>query len=401
MPMRPICRRPSTRRISPSTAPTLSGTPQQEPRWKRAVNFTVGSARRRRQQALRRQIFPAGDQGGRRPAGPQYHRRDGPADRHARLDERRRPRRRRMPSSPPSRRRSAIRRQWRDMSGLVDRPRRPARQCDAVDAVRDDYQIGKLGEPIRRWEWGMTPMTINAYANPTMVEIVFPAAILQPPFFDPNADAAVNYGGIGAVIGHEMSHHFDDQGAKYDLHGKLVDWWTPADAQELQGAARQARGRIRRLRAAAGHARQRQADDGRECRRPRRPDRRARRLSSRRSAAKAPPVIDGFTADQRFYLGWAQVWRRNYREADLRQRLLTDPHSPVRAARRHRPQHGPVVSGVRRPARAEALPRTRQSACASGSLLRLIACAGPCCTRSCRRSNPRPLDGWGAGLRRR
>ena len=76
-----------------------------------------------------------------------------------------------------------------------------------------DYQLGKLGGPIRRWEWGMTPMTINAYSNPTMVEIVFPAAILQPPFFDPNADAAVNYGGIGAVIGHEMSHQFDDQGA--------------------------------------------------------------------------------------------------------------------------------------------------------------------------------------------
>ena len=76
------------------------------------------------------------------------------------------------------------------------------------------------------WEWGMTPMTINAYSNPTMDEIVFPAAILQPPFFDPNADPAVNYGGIGAVIGHEIGHQFDDQGAKYDLHGNLVDWWT-------------------------------------------------------------------------------------------------------------------------------------------------------------------------------
>ena len=94
-----------------------------------------------------------------------------------------------------------------------------------------EYQIGKLGGPIRRWEWGMTPMTINAYANPTMVEIVFPAAILQPPFFDPNADDAVNYGGIGAVIGHELSHHFDDQGAKYDSKGQLIDWWTPGDTK--------------------------------------------------------------------------------------------------------------------------------------------------------------------------
>ena len=97
-----------------------------------------------------------------------------------------------------------------------------------------DYNIGKLGRPIRRWEWGMTPMTINAYANFGMVEIVFPAAILQPPFFDPNADPAVNYGGIGAVIGHEMSHHFDDQGAKYDANGSLTDWWTPADVKAFR-----------------------------------------------------------------------------------------------------------------------------------------------------------------------
>ena len=110
-----------------------------------------------------------------------------------------------------------------------DRAGRPSRQRDARRTEFDyDYNITKLGKPIYRWEWGMTPMTINAYANPAMVEIVFPAAILQPPFFDPNADEAVNYGGIGAVIGHELSHHFDDQGAKYDENGSLVDWWTPA-----------------------------------------------------------------------------------------------------------------------------------------------------------------------------
>ena len=111
---------------------------------------------------------------------------------------------------------------WRDMSGLV---------IDRGDllgnAMRSNefdyaYNVGKLGQPIYKWEWGMTPMTINAYANFGMVEIVFPAAILQPPFFDPHADAAVNYGGIGAVIGHELSHHFDDQGAKYDKTGTAV-----------------------------------------------------------------------------------------------------------------------------------------------------------------------------------
>src|SRR5205807_2564662 len=99
------------------------------------------------------------------------------------------------------------------------------------------YEIGKLGGPIRRWEWGMTPMTINAYSNPTMVEIVFPAAILQPPFFDPNADPAVNYGGIGAVIGHEITHGFDDQGRKSDGNGMLRDWWTPEDAAKFEAQA--------------------------------------------------------------------------------------------------------------------------------------------------------------------
>ena len=121
----------------------------------------------------------------------------------------------------------------------------------------------------------MTPMTINAYSNSTMVEIVFPAAILQPPFFDPNADPAVNYGGIGAVIGHEMSHQFDDQGAKYDLHGNLIDWWTPGDRKKFQSRLDKFGKQYRRLRAAARAARQRQADDGRERRRPRRPDRSA------------------------------------------------------------------------------------------------------------------------------
>ena len=173
----------------------------------------------------------------------------------------------------------------------------------------------------------MTPMTINAYSNPTMVEIVFPAAILQPPFFDPNADPAVNYGGIGAVIGHEMSHQFDDQGAKYDLHGNLVDWWTPVDAKNFQsrldklGAQFDAyeplpgfhvQGKLTMGENTADLAGLTVAHDA--------------YIASLNGAAA--PVIDGMSADQRFYLGWAQVWRRNYREPNLRQRLLTDPHSP-------------------------------------------------------------------------
>jgi putative endopeptidase len=123
---------------------------------------------------------------------------------------------------------------WRDYSGLEIR--RDDLFGNALRAAQFDYayNIGKLGKPIYRWEWHMTPMEINAYANPGMVEIVFPAAILQPPFFDPNADPAVNYGGIGAVIGHELSHHFDDQGAKYDETGRLQQWWTDKDVASFK-----------------------------------------------------------------------------------------------------------------------------------------------------------------------
>jgi putative endopeptidase len=190
---------------------------------------------------------------------------------------------------------------------------------------RDD--IGHLGKSLQRWEWGMTPMEVNAYANFGMVEIVFPAAILQPPFFDPNADAAVNYGGIGAVIGHELSHHFDDQGAKYDKTGKLTQWWTDADVaafKKLSAAlvaeydayeplpGMHVKGALTLGENSADLAGLSVAHDA----------------YLKTLGGKAAPVIDGYTGDQRFYLGWAQVWRRSYREATLRQRLLVDPHSP-------------------------------------------------------------------------
>ncbi|NIJ07010.1 putative endopeptidase [Sphingomonas vulcanisoli] len=190
-----------------------------------------------------------------------------------------------------------------------------------------DYEANKLGKPIYRWEWGMTPMTINAYANFGMVEIVFPAAILQPPFFDPHADPAVNYGGIGAVIGHELSHHFDDQGAKYDLHGRLTNWWTDQDVSNFKAMTGKLVAEYDQYEPLPGmHVKgaltlgENMADlAGLTI---------AYDAYHKSLNGKAAPVIDGFTGDQRFYLGWAQVWRRNYREANLRQRLLTDPHSP-------------------------------------------------------------------------
>jgi len=170
-------------------------------------------------------------------------------------------------------------------------------------------------------------MTVNAYANFGMVEIVFPAAILQPPFFDPHADPAVNYGGIGAVIGHELSHHFDDQGAKYNNEGRLSDWWTPEDVKRFEALGKQLVAQYDAYEPLPGmHIKggltlgENIAD--------------LAGLTVAYDAYRAslggsePPVVDGFTGEQRFYLGWAQIWRRNYREPNLRQRLLTDPHSP-------------------------------------------------------------------------
>jgi putative endopeptidase len=216
---------------------------------------------------------------------------------------------------------------WRDYSNLTIAPGDAFGNAVRANNWSYDYNVGKLGQPIYKWEWGMTPMTVNAYANFGMVEIVFPAAILQPPFFDPNADPAINYGGIGAVIGHELSHHFDDQGSKYDLTGRLTTWWTPEDTARFQERAEalvaqynayealpgmNVNGRLTLGENIADLAGLMMAYD-------------AYRASLN---GREAPVLEGLKGDQRFYLGWAQIWRRNYREAELRQRLLTDSHSP-------------------------------------------------------------------------
>ncbi len=215
---------------------------------------------------------------------------------------------------------------WRDYSALTvvrGDALGNARRASAFEYQRD---LDKLGKPIDRSEWGMTPMTVNAYANPTWNEIVFPAAILQPPFFDPNADPAVNYGGIGAVIGHEISHHFDDQGRKYDKRGTLADWWTAEDIARFkvltdkvvaQYAAYEplpglhVNGELTLGENMADLAGINVAYD-----------------AYHKSLNGAPaPVIDGMTGDQRFFLGFAQVWRQKYRDAALLQQTTTDPHT--------------------------------------------------------------------------
>lgn len=305
---------------------TLSGTPQQEERWKQAVNLTTG--------ALGEAI------------GQDYVARHFPPEAKAQMDELVKniiaamdvrlaglswmdPKTKEAARYKLSRFKPKIGYpdKWIDYSAL-DVVRGDAygnlRRAYAFDMNRD---LAKLGKPIDRTEWFMTPMTVNAYANPTWNEIVFPAAILQPPFFDPKADPAVNYGGIGAVIGHEITHHFDDQGRKYDPDGKLSDWWTPGDVERFTKLAdvlvkqvetyeplpgKRINGKLSLGENIADIAGLNIAWD-------------AYQMSLK---GKPAPVIDGKSGAERFYLGYGQIWRTKYRDAAMERQLTVGPHSP-------------------------------------------------------------------------
>src|ERR1051326_5102137 len=216
---------------------------------------------------------------------------------------------------------------WRDYTALEVKP------DDLIGNVVRSHEFqhadnwSLLGKPVERWRWGMTPQTVNAYYNARNNEIVFPAAILQPPFFNVNADDAVNYGGIGVVIGHEISHGFDDQGRKSDGDGNLRDWWTSEDAKAFEARAVKVGAEYESydpLPALKINGRQTMGENIGD-------------LSGLAVAHRAyhislqgttPSLIEGFTGDQRFFMGYAQVWRDKMRDEELRNRLLTDTHSP-------------------------------------------------------------------------
>ena len=217
--------------------------------------------------------------------------------------------------------------EWRDLSSIeISRDdlfanARSLREFNYAD------EIGRLGKPTNREEWGMTPQTVNAYYNSSFNEIVFPAGILQPPFFDPAADVAVNYGGIGAVIGHEMGHGFDDQGSKSDSLGVQRNWWTNDDRVNFEKLTTALAAQYDQFEPVPGYF-----VDGNFTLGENIGDvgglslaYRAYKLSL---GGEEAPVIDGLTGDQRFFLSWAQVWQRKYREDALIQRLTSDPHSP-------------------------------------------------------------------------
>ena len=201
----------------------------------------------------------------------------------------------------------------------------------------------------------MTPQTVNAYYNSTGNEIVFPAAILAPPFFDPKADPAINYGGIGGVIGHEISHGFDDQGRKSNGDGVLKDWWTAEDATKFKAKTTALGAQYHAFELLPGERINGDLTMGENI-----GDAGGINLALEAYHTslhgKPAPLIDGLTGDQRVFLGWAQVWRQKARDAALVQQLHTDPHSPRRGAR-ERPgaQRGRLVHRVRREARRQAL----------------------------------------------
>ncbi len=304
----------------------LSGTPEMQPRWKRAVDFTTGSMGEEVGKAYVAKHFTPETK-----AAMDVLVKNVLAAMGSRIEG--------LTWMQPETKVKAKQKlanfttkigypdRWKDYSALELNADDLFGNAVRVARFNHEDSISKLGQPIRRWEWGMTPMEVNAYANFSMNEIVFPAAILQPPFFDARADPALNYGGIGAVIGHEISHHFDDQGAKYDEKGRLADWWTPADTKAFEAATKKLIAQYDAYEPLPGQKVNGEFTLGENI-----GDLAGLTIAYEAYKAslggKEAPVLNGMTGDQRFFLGWAQVWRRNYREANLSQRLTTDPHSP-------------------------------------------------------------------------
>jgi len=308
---------------------TLSGTPELRPRWQRGVNLVSGAMGEAVGKLYVEKHFP--------PAAKARMK-----DLVANLTEAYRANISELDWMSPETRAKALDKlakftpkigypdKWRDYSKLEIKADDLLGNVRRADAFENDRDFAKLGGPIDRDEWGMTPHTVNAYYNSTLNEIVFPAAILQPPFFDLEADDAVNYGAIGAVIGHEIGHGFDDQGSKSDGDGNLVNWWTDEDRKEFDARSKKL---IEQY-------------DGFEPRQL--PGQKvngaltigenigdlggltiAYKAYKRSLDGKEAPVIDGLTGDQRFFLGWAQAWRGKIRDAELSRRLTIDPHSPA------------------------------------------------------------------------
>ena len=217
---------------------------------------------------------------------------------------------------------------WRDWSALTTSRDSYIDNVIAANAFNYQWDLAKIGKPVDKTEWGMSPQTVNAYYNPLANEIVFPAAILQPPFFDPDATDEMNYGGIGAVIGHEMIHGYDDQGSRFGPTGNFENWWTDVDNKGFQGRTDKLIAQFNSYEAMPGkHVNgtltlgENIADLGGLAV--------AYDAMKKATAGKDDPMTDGMSRDQRFFANWATVWRRNFTDDELKVRLATDPHAPA------------------------------------------------------------------------
>jgi putative endopeptidase len=219
---------------------------------------------------------------------------------------------------------------WRDYSTLDLEKGSFLQNVYAINEYENKRDLNMIGKPVDRTQWGMTPATVNAYYNPQMNEIVFPAGILQPPFFSATADDAVNYGGMGSVIGHEMSHGFDDQGAQFDAQGNLKNWWTDADLAAFKQRTGLVSSQFDAYTVLDSLHVQGKLTLGENIGDLGGLNIAYSALQKALSGKPRPPLIDGFTPEQRFFLAWAQIWRQNITPQNQRQRILTDPHAPGR-----------------------------------------------------------------------
>ena len=305
---------------------TLSGTPQQKPRWRRGVTATNGALGEAVGERYVAAYFPPESKAKMDALVADL--KTAMGGRIERLDW--------MSPETKAKAMDKLRKftvkigypeTWRDYSRLEvvkDDLYGNVERAGAFDWARE---VARLDQPVDKKEWGMTPQTVNAYYNPPNNEIVFPAAILQPPFFDPDADPAINYGGIGGVIGHEITHGFDDDGRKFSGDGKLENWWTEADLARFTAETQRLTAQYGEMEPLPGSKINGELTLGENI-----ADLGGLLLALdayRTSLDGQPaPVIDGLTGEQRVMLGWAQVWRGKYREDALRQMLVSDPHSP-------------------------------------------------------------------------
>ena len=233
---------------------------------------------------------------------------------------------------------------WRDLSGLATSREGYLANVRAANAFNYQFNLSKIGKPVDRTEWAMTPQTVNAYYNPLANEIVFPAAILQPPFFDPNADDALNYGGIGAVIGHEMTHGFDDQGSRFGATGNFENWWTDADAKGFASLTGKLVNQFNLYTVGDQHVNghltlgENIADLGGLAT--------AYDAYKLATAGKDVAAIDGMSGDQRFFANWATVWRTKYTPENAKVRLATDPHAPAQFRASGAPSNLPAFAAA-------------------------------------------------------